>query len=121
MNFLRPIVQPKSGVSVKIGNHVLVAHNVNIIDTNSHHIDYMDRARAFEDLLSVGPAKENTGIVCKPIVIEDNAWINFNSTILKGVRIGKGAIIGPNSVVLDDVPPFCFYAGNPAKFIKKIN
>ena len=55
-----------------------------------------------------------------PIVIEDKAWIGINSTILPGVRIGYGAIVGAGSVVTKDVPPMTVVAGNPAKFIKKI-
>ena len=56
----------------------------------------------------------------RPIVIEDKAWIGINSTILPGVRIGYGAIVGAGSVVTKDVPPMTVVAGNPAKFIKKI-
>lgn len=110
-----------SGESILIGNNVLISHNVNIIDTNSHQINHIERSNAYKDLISSGFATKNNNIECKPIFIDDYAWINFNTTILKGVTIGKGAIIGPNSVVLKDVEPFSFYAGNPAKFIKKIN
>ena len=42
----------------------------------------------------------------KEVVIEDDVWIGFNSTILKGVTIGKGAIIGANCLITKDVPPF---------------
>lgn len=53
-----------------------------------------------------------------PIVVEDDVWIGINSTILSGVTIGKGAIIGACSVVTKDVPPYSIVAGNPAKVIK---
>lgn len=56
----------------------------------------------------------------KPIVIEDDAWIGGNTTILPGVRVGHGAVVGAGSVVTKDVPPMTVYAGNPAKFIKNI-
>lgn len=56
----------------------------------------------------------------KPIVIEDKVWIGINSTILPGVRIGYGSIVGANSVVTKDVPPMTMVAGNPARFIKNI-
>jgi acetyltransferase-like isoleucine patch superfamily enzyme len=110
-----------SGSSVHIGSNVLISHNVNIIDTNSHQIDHKQREQGFKDLVTRGFATENKNITCEPIEIEDHAWINFNSTILKGVRIGKGSIIGPHSLVMEDVPPFSFYAGNPAKFIKALD
>lgn len=56
----------------------------------------------------------------KPIVIEDKVWIGISSTILPGVRIGYGSIVGAQSVVTRDVPPMTVVAGNPARIIKKI-
>ena len=56
----------------------------------------------------------------RPIVIEDRVWIGINSTVLPGVRIGYGAIIGAQSVVTRDVPPMTIAAGNPARIIRKI-
>ena len=56
----------------------------------------------------------------RPIVIEDKVWIGINSTILPGVRIGYGAIVGAGSVVTKDVPAMTIVAGNPARIIKKI-
>ena len=53
-----------------------------------------------------------------PILIEDDVWIGANSTILPGVKIGKGSIIAAGSVVNSDVEEYSFYAGVPAKFIK---
>ena len=56
----------------------------------------------------------------RPIVIEDKVWIGINSTILPGVKIGYGSIVGAQSVVTHDVPPMTIVAGNPARIIKKI-
>ncbi|RGH46417.1 hypothetical protein DW917_01115 [Prevotella sp. AM42-24] len=47
-------------------------------------------------------------------------WNKNNVCILSSVNIGKGAIIGANSVVTHDVPPYCVAAGNPARIIKKL-
>ena len=52
-------------------------------------------------------------------VVGNDVWIGQNVTILPGVRIGDGAIIGANSVVAKDVPPYCVVAGNPATVKKK--
>ena len=52
------------------------------------------------------------------IVIEDDAWIATNSTIMPGVRIGRGAVVAAGSVVTKDIPPFKVVAGNPARVIK---
>ena len=54
-----------------------------------------------------------------PIILEENVWIGTNSTVLKGVSIGKGAIIGAGSVVNKNVPQDEIWGGVPAKFIKK--
>ena len=53
-----------------------------------------------------------------PVVIEDDTWIGCNVTILKGVRIGRGAIVGAGSVVTKDVPDYAIVGGNPAKIIR---
>jgi acetyltransferase-like isoleucine patch superfamily enzyme len=53
------------------------------------------------------------------IVIEDDVWIATNSTILPGVRVGRGAVIAAGSLVTKDVPAYTVVAGNPAKPIMK--
>ena len=55
----------------------------------------------------------------KPVIIEDDVWIGTRVTILKGVTVGKGAIIGACSVVTKDVPPHSIVVGNPAKVVKE--
>jgi acetyltransferase-like isoleucine patch superfamily enzyme len=52
------------------------------------------------------------------VIIGDDVWIGCNSTVLRGVSIGTGAVIGANSVVTKSVPPYAIYAGIPAKLIK---
>lgn len=54
----------------------------------------------------------------RPVVIEDDVWIGARVTILPGVRISKGAVIGAASVVTKDVPQYAVVGGNPAKIIK---
>lgn len=49
-----------------------------------------------------------------PVIIEDNVWIGDKATILPGVRIGRGSIIGANAVVVKSVPPHSLVGGNPA-------
>lgn len=52
--------------------------------------------------------------------VEDFAKIGANCTILPGVKIGRNALIGAGSVVIEDIPPDTVFAGSPARFIKKI-
>lgn len=109
-----------SGESVKIGNHVFLAHNVNVTDTNSHQFSARERAEHYERTNVNGQPFEKGSIKTAPIVIEDHAWINFGVGILKGVRIGEGAIVGAMSLVTKDVPPYTLVAGNPARVIRSI-
>lgn len=57
----------------------------------------------------------------KAVIIEDDVWIGSRVTILPGVKIGRGSIIGAAAVVTKDVPPYSVVAGNPAKIMKRRN
>jgi len=105
-----------STIGVTIGNHVLIAHSANILDNDSHPMSASQRRSQFIDIFFEGQ-REFSAAKMAPIVIEDDAWIGFNASILKGVRIGKGAVIGSNSVVTKDVPPYAIMVGNPARQI----
>ena len=52
-------------------------------------------------------------------VIENDVWLGQNVTVMPGVHIGNGAIIGANSVVTKDIDPYCIATGNPCKIVKK--
>ena len=56
-----------------------------------------------------------------PIVIENNVWIGKGCTILKGVTIKTGSVIGANSLVNMDIPEYSIAVGTPAKIIKNID
>lgn len=95
---------------IDIGNYVTFSPEIRVRDNDGHHFDPVKRRK------NIGIEKENI----KPVVIEDDVWIGAFTLINKGVRIGRGAIIGAGSVVTKDIPPLCIAAGNPAKVIKKI-
>lgn len=108
---------------ISIGSNVMLSWNVTLIDSNSHSLDPDIRANdAFDWLVGLetgrlGLYKDWSSVKSAPIVIKDNAWIGFGSSIMKGVTIGEGAVIGANSVVTKDVPDGAIVAGNPAKII----
>ena len=52
-------------------------------------------------------------------VVGNDVWIGQNVTVMPGVHIGDGAIIGANSVVAKDIPSYCIAAGNPCRVIRK--
>ena len=103
-----------SGESIEIGNNVLISHGVNIIDTNSHELNHMERAEGFKHIITQGHPIEKGSILTAPISIHDHVWISFNAIILKGVAIGEGAIVTAGAVVTKDVPSWSVVAGNPA-------
>lgn len=109
-----------SHASVSIGNHVLISHLVDMHDTNGHPIDWEERRLDEQEIMS-GKYRIPTKTVSKPIVIEDDVWIDFKASVLKGVHIGRGAIIAAGSVVVEDVPPWTVVAGNPAKVVRELN
>ena len=101
-----------SSESVTIGNRVLISHSVNIQDNTSHSLDPVERHAHYRKIMTTGHPSEPEdlpGIRSAPIVIEDDVWINFGVTILKGVRIGAGSVIAAGSIVTKDVPPHVFY------------
>ena len=112
--------------NISIGNDVTIAWGCTIYDHNSHAIAWKERkndtVQEYKDYLECGNLTRNKDWSCvrsAPIVIEDKVWIGFNCTILKGVHIGEGAVIGANSVVTKDVPAWSVVGGNPAQVIKK--
>lgn len=102
--------------SISIGNYVLIAHLVDIHDTNSHPQDWKERRLDTEAILS-GHYRTPTQTVSKPVIIEDDVWIGFKASIMKGVCIGRGAIVSAGAVVTKDVEPWTVVAGNPARVI----
>lgn len=88
---------------IKIGKECMFAEGIDIWATDSHPI-YND------DSLLINPSK--------PITIGNNVWIGAKSSILKGVQIEDGAVIGMSSIVTKDVSAFTLNVGNPLRCIK---
>lgn len=111
-----------AGKRIKIGNYVLIAHNVNIFDNDTHPINYLERRNDAENIIfNHGVRKNYLSLHSALVEIEDDVWIGCNSIILKGVKIGKGSIVAAGSVITKDVPPFSLVAGNPAKIVRDLN
>jgi acetyltransferase-like isoleucine patch superfamily enzyme len=109
--------------SIAIGNHVLIAHNVNIHDGDAHSRDAGERHQHYRHILEKGhplSLEDMPGVKSAPVVIEDDVWISFGVTILKGVKIGKGSIIAAGSVVTRDVPPGMLYKCQVTPIIEPI-
>lgn len=92
------------GGGITIGDNVLIGQAVSI--HSERHI-YNDATMLIRD----------QGISYRGITIEDDVWIGSNSTILDGVTVGKGSVIGAGAVVTKPVPPYSIAVGVPAKII----
>lgn len=91
--------------NIVIGRDVLIADRVFISSVN---YEYENIAKPVKKLVSKGD-----------VIIGDECWIGIGSSILSGVRIGKHSIVGANSVVTHDIPPYSVAVGSPARVIKK--
>jgi lipopolysaccharide O-acetyltransferase len=99
--------------NITIGNNVLIASKVFITDHN--HGEY--GVNNCHDSPSIPPVLRP--LRARPVVIEDNVWIGETVSILPGVRVGQGSVIGAQSVVTKDIPPNSVAVGAPAKVIKQ--
>lgn len=110
-----------SSASIQIGNRVLISHNVNIFDSDTHPIDDpVARHEQFKAIITTGHPSQ-IDLHEQPVVIEDDVLICCQSVILKGVTIGEGAVVAAGSIVTKDVPPYTLVAGNPARPIRKLH
>lgn len=98
-----------------IGSHVFIAGGVTIVDSDFHPMDPAARMLDTIAISTVGNKMKRPSFESLPVIIEDNVWIGFNATVLKGVTIGQGSVIEPGAVVLKSVPPNSHVAGNPAQ------
>ncbi|MFA6570373.1 MAG: acyltransferase [Bacteroidota bacterium] len=113
---------------IEVGDDVLMAWGITIIDNDSHSLywKYRDKdvERCYKDYKNNKSNfiknKDWSHVAIKPVIIYDKVWIGFNVSILKGVHIGNNSVIGAGSVVVNDVPSHALVAGNPAKIIRKI-
>lgn len=93
-----------------IGNDVLTGRWVTISDNGHGNTDNRS--------LQIAPSKRK--LSSKGLIeIGNKVWIGDKATILAGVKIGEGSVIGANSVVTKDIPPYSIAVGNPAKVIKQ--
>lgn len=91
---------------VTIGENVMIGQEL-LIYTSNHRTDRTDI-----------PMREQGWTEQRPVVIGDDVWIGSRVTILPGVHIGNGAVIGAGAVVTKNVPPYEVWGGNPARFLK---
>ncbi len=89
-----------AGESVHIGKDCKISWDVVIMDTDGHQL----------------PGKRD----CQPVIIEDEVWIGCRSIILKGVHIGRGAVVAAGSVVTKSIPAGAVVGGVPARILRQV-
>lgn len=100
---------------ITLGSHVMVAGGVTVADSDFHPLSPAGRLADTVALSPRGNRRRRPDVEVRPVVIEDDVWIGYNATVLKGVRVGAGAIVAPGAVVIRDVAPGAYVAGNPAR------
>jgi acetyltransferase-like isoleucine patch superfamily enzyme len=93
---------------VEIGSHCMLANGCMVTDAN-HRFDDPDKPITWQGFSSKGPTR-----------IKDNVWLGANVVVTSGVTIGERCVIGANSVVTGDIPPFSIAAGAPAKVLRAV-
>ena len=98
-----------------LGNFVSVGEETIFLLGAEHHTRTLSTFPFKARICGLG----SEGLSRGDIVVEDDVWIGHGVTVLSGVRIGQGAVIGAESLVTKDVPPYTIVGGVPAKEIRK--
>jgi acetyltransferase-like isoleucine patch superfamily enzyme len=92
---------------VEIGDHCMFANGCFVTDAN-HRFEDLDRPVTWQGFTSKGPTR-----------VGDNVWCGAHVVITSGVTVGERCVIGANSVVTGDLPPYCIAAGIPARILRR--
>ncbi len=113
---------------VLIGNFCSLAQNVTLLVGMNHDYRYISTfpfrtSKVLDRLFGAGDElRKIPSILPNPnhyqVIIGNDVWIGHGATILSGVKIGNGAIVGANSTVTKDIPPYAIAVGSPARVIK---
>ena len=106
--FLNIAVMVAATELVEIGEHCMFANGCFVTDAN-HRFDDPDQPITWQGFTSKGPTR-----------VGDNVWCGANVVITSGVTVGERCVIGANSVVTEDIPPFSIAAGAPARVLRQI-
>jgi chloramphenicol O-acetyltransferase type B len=101
---------------VVIGDNVMWGSKVAVIGRYDHHYQQVGiPIRLAMKITDMEYTWKGLGIIT---IIENDVWVGYGSTILGGIKIGEGSVIGAGSLVTKDVEPYSIYAGVPARRIR---
>lgn len=104
---------------IEIGDDVMISWGATIVDHHSHSLRSRERINDVERW--IGGHKDWSGVKIAPVRIDNRAWVGFNVSLLPGVVVGEGAIIGACSVVTRSIPAWTIAAGNPAHVLRELD
>ena len=99
---------------LRIGKFCSIAQDVMFVLSGDHYTNHISSYPYRVWIMN----EKQEGVSKGNIIVDDDVWIGFRSTILSGVHIGQGAIVAAGSVVTKDVPPYAIVGGVPAKVLK---
>jgi len=100
--------------SIRIGAHCMVSWGTVLTDTWLERDWPVEKRREFLEAVARNPHRSPGPMSTpRPVVLEDNVWVGFDSVIMPGVTIGRGSIIGSKTIVEKDVPAYSIVVGNP--------
>ncbi|WP_417015484.1 sugar O-acetyltransferase [Alistipes sp.] len=113
------------GEQISVGDHFVGNFNLTILDeapvTIGNHVFIGPDVGIYTVRHALLTDQRNAGIMQSlPVTIHDNVWIGGHATLLPGVTIGQGSVIGAGSVVTHDIPPQVVAAGNPCRVLRPI-
>jgi len=94
----------------KIGWNVTISVNQEVVIEEGAVVSYNSRISDSDERVGEPGVRD-----IRPVRICRSAWVASGCQVMKGVTIGEGAVIGANSVVINDIPPYCLAMGNPAE------
>ena len=106
---------------ILIEDYALISWNVVLMDSYRLPFDPKDRRDELRRAPDRTTRRFEPTVGARPVHINRNVWIGFDSCVLPGVTIGEGAIVGARSVVAEDIPPYTVAAGNPARVIRQLS
>jgi acetyltransferase-like isoleucine patch superfamily enzyme len=107
-------------LELRVGSYVVIGWNATLADTDFHPLAPAERIADAVACSPLGRGRPRPPVERRAVVIEDDVWIGPNATILKGVRVGAGALVEAGALVTRDVPPRARVLGNPAQVIGEV-
>lgn len=108
-----------SRIKIDIGRYCSFADNITVVAGGEHDTDWVSTYPFISMWKVESLTYMQTSKYKGDIKIGNDVWIANNVVILSGVTIADGAVIGAGSVVVNNIPPYCIAAGNPARIIRQ--